>query len=475
VSARALHRAELPAPRGRHYAAVGVVAVVADLTLVRGAATLAGALLVVAASASLLASGALRTPAARVLAAVAPVFGIWLVLRESAWLVPLDVAAATLLLGGAVLLAGGGRIADLGLGRVVAGACSLCAYLGAAPVFLARPLAGRMRQLGARPEGVAALVPVAAVARGLLVATPLVLVLGALLASADVVFAHFLRVPADPAPIGRHAAYGVVGALGMASLVLAAGLAAPPAAAPARRPVGRVEAGVILIALDLLFGAFAVAQVVAISAGGRHVIETAGLTYAEYARSGFFQLAGVATVTLAVLSTLSARARRGRTYLLLAETAVVLTLVIVVVAFRRLQLYEDAYGFTMLRLFSHAFTVWIGIAFVLLGVAIAGVGGSGRWFFAAAVGSGLVILLGLNAINAEAWIVRANAARARAGAEIDAGYLRGLSADAVPAIAAEPALAGTLDCAVDGSGDALSYNRAAAAAAGARARACRQR
>src|SRR5205085_4277547 len=100
-------------------------------------------------------------------------------------------------------------------------------------------------------------------------------------------------------------------------------------------------------------------------------------TYAEYARTGFFQLLAVAAITLAVLlglraaTDLSAPADRRR-FTILALSATSLTVVIVVVAIARLGLYEDAFGLTMLRLYSKVFAVWIGVVFLLLGVDLAG-------------------------------------------------------------------------------------------------------
>lgn len=51
----------------------------------------------------------------------------------------------------------------------------------------------------------------------------------------------------------------------------------------------------------------------------------------------------------------------------LVEIAVLLTIGIVVVAHQRLSLYETAYGFTMLRLYSQIFAIWIAIVFALSG------------------------------------------------------------------------------------------------------------
>ena len=49
-----------------------------------------------------------------------------------------------------------------------------------------------------------------------------------------------------------------------------------------------------------------------------------------------------------------------------------MTLLIVLVAWMRLSLYEGAYGFTMLRLYSHIFAGWVAVVFVLLAADLAG-------------------------------------------------------------------------------------------------------
>jgi len=118
-----------------------------------------------------------------------------------------------------------------------------------------------------------------------------------------------------------------------------------------------VEATIVLASVIVLFAGFAVTQVVALVGGGRHVVETAGLTYADYARSGFFQLVAVAAIALAVLLTVDAftgspTGRARRRLVLLSEVVIGLTLVVVVSALRRLDLYESAYGLTMLRLYA---------------------------------------------------------------------------------------------------------------------------
>ncbi len=58
-----------------------------------------------------------------------------------------------------------------------------------------------------------------------------------------------------------------------------------------------------LVLLDALFLAFVAVQIFVLFGGHDHVLRTAGLTYAEYAHQGFWQLVAVAVLTLAVVMT----------------------------------------------------------------------------------------------------------------------------------------------------------------------------
>jgi hypothetical protein len=170
--------------------------------------------------------------------------------------------------------------------------------------------------------------------------------------------------------------------------------------------------------------------------GAGYVRRTAGLSYAEYARRGFFQLLAVAAITLAVLLALRALVRhRDRRFVVLSEVAVVLTLAVVAGAVRRLGLYEQAYGLTLLRLWSLLFAVWIGAVFVLLGLSLAGLHRRRAWFVPAAVALGLAGLLVLNGADPEAVIVRRNVERFAGTDRLDVWSLTSLSDDAVPALA----------------------------------------
>ncbi|MDP9441362.1 MAG: DUF4173 domain-containing protein, partial [Actinomycetota bacterium] len=359
---------------------------------------------------------------------LAPLFGFWLSARTSPWLLPLDVVATGSLLALGSSLARDGDPANLSIPSLCGRALHTLAHGALGPWFLLGGLSLR-RILGSSTG---------AVIRGSILAAPLVCLLALLLGLADPVFASFFRLPTDPVvELFAHLVFLGMGALGAAALLRMASAAAFELPDGGLRPIGAVEATTVLAALVGLFAAFTVTQVVAAVGGAAYFARTAGLSYAAYARSGFFQLLAVAAVTLGVLVALRATTRletpaaRLR-FLVLAQAAVALTLVIVAGAVRRLWLYEQAYGLTMLRLCSVLFALWIGAVFLLLSASLAGLGRRRAWLAPAATALALGALLLTNALNPEAIVVRRNVDRFGSSPELDAHYLVGLSDDAVP-------------------------------------------
>jgi hypothetical protein len=411
---------------------VGAVAIMTDIAVRAGGVGLAGALLVVMVVVAILASGRVAGLHATIVVAAAPLFGTWLFLRTSPWLLVPDLVVVAGLIGLGVSL-GRGNLLDLTIPAAAARIIHVAAHGAAGPPYVvaaARTLGqARNERRRARIRGVV---------RGAMMAAPLLVVLGILLASADAVFASLFHIDADPPALLTHTLAIVLGAWVMAGLLRAAS-GSPIGRLPPGPRLGRTEALVVLGSMNVLFLAFAAAQLVALSQGGRKVIETAGLTYAEYARRGFFQLLAVAAITLATLLILQALADRrdpvlNRTFTMFAELTVALALVIVFVSVRRLGLYADVFGLTMLRLYCTIFAYWIGAVFILLGLFLAGAGRGRSWWPAAAVGVGLAGLLWLNLVNPEAVVVRHNVAFAARTGRFDPAYVSGLSDDAIPVV-----------------------------------------
>ena len=418
---------------GRAWAATAAMAVVTDI-VVRHGPGLATALFMVVVAGALVASGRLTSPAARGMALAAPVFGACLYLYVSPLMVFLNGMAAAGLIALAASLARGGDPLDVTLPDLVRRSLVAVAHGAAAPSFLIggdRPWRDPTGTGERRWP---------AVARGVLLAAPIVLVVGVLLATADPVFASWFRVD-DAGDLVLHLVLLGMGAWAGGGLLRMASAVAPTPLPVTGRRLGFVESVTVLGSLVALYAAFAVAQLIALAGGAQKVLDTTGLTYAEYARSGFFQLLAVATLTLGVLLALRAAVDlstplRQRVFLLLAESAVVLTLAIVVVAVRRLHLYEQAYGLTLLRLFASVFALWVGGVFVLLAVSLAGVHRQRRWLVPAAISFGLVCVVALDVVSPERLVVVRNVDHYEQTGKLDVAHLAGLSDDAVPALAA---------------------------------------
>jgi hypothetical protein len=136
----------------------------------------------------------------------------------------------------------------------------------------------------------------------------------------------------------------------------------------------------------------------------------------------------------------------------------VLTLVVVASALYRMHVYQEAYGFTRLRLLVDVFEGWLGL--LVLGVLVSGVTLRAAWLPRASLLSGAGLLLLLAAVNPDAWIAQHNLDRYDETGKVDWSYLKGLSADAVPVLATLPAEQAA--CALSGkelgSDDWLEWN-----------------
>jgi hypothetical protein len=205
--------------------------------------------------------------------------------------------------------------------------------------------------------------------------------------------------------------------------------------------VRRIEWALPVGALVALFAVFVTVQATVLFGGDDHVLTTAGLTYAQYARSGFWQLLAVTGLTVVVVGVAAQIApRSAATDRVLLRSLLgllsALTLVIVASALSRMAAYEQAYGFTRQRLLVTACELWLGVVFLL--ILVAGIRLRGRSVPRGALAAAVAALLGLAILNPDAFIARRNVARFVETGRIDVDYLRTLSADAVPALQSLP-------------------------------------
>ncbi|HSF26105.1 MAG TPA: DUF4173 domain-containing protein, partial [Actinomycetes bacterium] len=220
-----------------------------------------------------------------------------------------------------------------------------------------------------------------------------------------------------------------------------------------------------------VFAAFLAAQATVIFGGHDYLRRTTGLTYADYVHQGFGQLTVATALTLLVIWAAARKAPRAtpsdRAWLRLSlGTLCLLTLVVVASALHRMHVYQEAYGFTQLRLLVDVFEGWLGL--LVLAVLAGGIALRAAWLPRFALLSGVVALLVLTAINPEAWIAQQNLDRYTATGRVDWAFMQSLSDDAAPTLAALPdQLRG---CALTGrdaaSDDWLEWNLGRARAAG---------
>jgi signal transduction histidine kinase len=319
-------------------------------------------------------------------------------------------------------------------------AASLLALLGTAaavPLAAVRGLPWLGRTL--KPtSGVRTWLPAA---RTAVVSTVLLLVFGALFASADALFASWVDAITPDITLNDLPARAVLATFIAGGTLAAAFVAlAPPDVDRLRLPPGtsrnEFEWLAPVLVVDAVFLAFLVAQATAMFGGHGYLQQTTGLTYADYVHEGFGQLTVATMLTLTVVAWAARKATPGRRRDVTLGALCVMTIVVVVSALSRMNLYEEAYGFTRLRLLVSVFEGWLGVLVVL--VIVAGVVGSRRWLVPVAVRLGAAGLLGLALVNPDLYIAQHNIARADAPVAIDWQYLGELSADAYPALVRFP-------------------------------------
>jgi signal transduction histidine kinase len=286
----------------------------------------------------------------------------------------------------------------------------------------------------------------AAVMRTVVLSLLGLLVFGALFASADALMAQWWSEVLPDLSLGSAVLRAFV-TVAVGGAVLAAAYVAlnPPHVDPAgleARPVThRFEWLAPVLVVNAVFAVFFVAQAAVIFGGHDYVERTTGLTYAAYVHQGFGQLTVATALTLLVIwATVRKVPRETTADRLWMRLSLGLlcgqTMVVVASALHRMNVYQDAYGFTQLRLLVDVFEGWLGV--LVLAVAAAGVVMRAGWLPRFALISGVVALLGLAAINPDAWIARQNVDRYETTGRIDYTFLHSLSDDAVPVLADLP-------------------------------------
>lgn len=300
----------------------------------------------------------------------------------------------------------------------------------------------------------------AALLRGLAVAVPVLIIFALLLASADEVFARFLLIGNIGDVFGHLVLTAIVAVVPLSLVGRRVHETAPAEGFANLRKLGQIEVTIVLASVVVLFSAFVATQVVVALGGANHVLETEGLTQADHARRGFFQLLAVAGLSIGLVGLLragrvidpeeteesgvskeeaageevGAAKRRADRFTPLALMTLALTLVIAGVSVQRLVLYVGSFGLTPDRLWAILVAGAIGLAIVLYAISIAGFRSDRSWYPAATVVVGFLAVLSLNVLNPDATIARYNIEQFGGTAELDVYSLANLSDDATSTI-----------------------------------------
>lgn len=307
---------------------------------------------------------------------------------------------------------------------------------------------------GADDAGAAARSVARTAVTGTLLATVPLVVFGALFVSADPVFAgvveDFVRVD-----LQLFASHLVVGAIlswlacgYLTGFTRGTRVDAVGDALPGRPSLGAAEVAVALGLVDLLFLAFVVVQFRYLFGGAAWVEVTPGVTYAAYAREGFFQL--VVATALGLPWLLAADALLGErddgagrwTFRVFAGAQLLLLLAIVASAVQRMRAYLDAYGLTEERFVATAILAWLALLLLWFGATVLR-GRRARFAFGGLVSAYLLVGLLLVA-NPAAYAARSHLDRASAAGVTPVGpdeapdirYLASLGSDAAPVLVA---------------------------------------
>lgn len=300
---------------------------------------------------------------------------------------------------------------------------------------------------------------------GLLVAAVPLFVFGALFMSADPVFAGIIEnlVRVDLETFASHVGLTVVLtwlACGYLTGFWSGTRLGPiRMLMPARPSLRPAEIATAVGLVDLLFLAFVLVQLRYLFGGAAWVEVTPGVTYAAYAREGFFQLV-VATALglpwlLAADALLGEREGPGtRVFRALAGAQLLLLVAIVASAVQRMRAYLDAYGLTESRFVATAVLLWL--ALLVLWFAATVLRGRRSGFAFGALASAYVLVAALHVANPAVHAARSQLDRAAAevahpasfdptsvsgprgasGSEggVDAVYLASLGSDATPIV-----------------------------------------
>src|SRR5438552_3388110 len=295
-------------------------------------------------------------------------------LRADVAVVAFDAAAAAALTLAWIAALGGARVTRYDARSLLSEAVDGIAGIVDRPVRLAGQAAGPIAALVRSRTG-----RLPRYAGGAVLACPFLAAFSILFASADPIYAQrvndlfdivrWRELFRDAGP--RTVLFALIAWLAAAALASLDRVRSPRAATDARGVITGETAAVLLVCVDLLFAVFVAVQIGYLF-GSRDTIDAAGIPYSSYARRGFFELMASASLVGVLLFGLGLQSRtRSLVTTALGLVLVALTGVVLVSAWYRLDLYQQAYGWTELRFYALAGIVFLALALGVIGWSVA--------------------------------------------------------------------------------------------------------
>ena len=154
------------------------------------------------------------------------------------------------------------------------------------------------------------------------------------------------------------------------------------------------------------------------------------ITYAEYARQGFFQLMFVSIINVSLILISKKYDKEGKSFLkIMSLVMLFLTFIIIISSFMRMHLYESEYGYTLLRFLVYTILFTESILFIPTTVYILNPTFKILKYYMEII---LTVYIALNFMNVDAFIANKNIDRYKKTGKIDINYLENYNSDNIP-------------------------------------------
>lgn len=283
------------------------------------------------------------------------------------------------------------------------------------------------------------------VALGTVIALPILIVFGALFAQADAIFdelaMELLDFSVKDSTIWRAIrtfVFTLVGSLFFYSLI--SNSHRPKEGLVKVLKLDSTIAATVLVLVNLLFAIFVFIQIKYLF-GGAEFISQHNLSFAQYARSGFFELVwimGFAGLLFAFIYRSFASHQRSKIIDFLQVLLAAQVSIVALSALKRMNLYQAAYGYTILRLYVEWF-IYFTLTLIFTGITSTIFRIKFNHLVHASLGVGILATTLVSSINVDYMITKKNIHKFNEGSyekgrSLDIWYLGDLSVDVMPAL-----------------------------------------